>query len=397
MTKSLVAAVLLFGLTAAVQGAKVTFDFSGAETTLRRAIEDEAFPGCTVCVGTDRKIIWSAAYGHFDFQDKKRVRKDTIYDLASCTKVAGTTSVFMRLVAEGKLRVEEPVSKYAPDFVQSAANEQDKSWREQVRIEHLLTHSAGIAGWGPLYKSVNSYAELLEAVFKTPLDCAPARRVRYSDLSMMFLGEIATRAGTKNLAQLEQDLVFRPLRMRDTLRNPSEKLRDRIPPTEKWPDKDGYVHGVVHDENARAGEGLTGHAGLFSTAEDLGKLAAELLRALEGKSRLFPEPVVHDFFRERTFIPNLGRGLGWGISSTTLPDGTSGTVLSHTGFTGTSIRIDPARKIYIVLLSNRVHPSRDNEKIGRVRRQLTESVLRAIDGDRYQGDAKRSPQSEVGR
>lgn len=354
-------------------------DFSPAARTLERAIGDRAFPGCSVVVGTDTAVLWSASFGHFDYENKTPVARETIYDLASVTKVAGTTAVYMRLVALEKVRVSDAVEKHLPEFIAAATGDAEREQRRGITLEHLLTHTAGLASWKPLYRSVNSYAELLRAVMETPLVSEPGAKFRYSDLGMILLGEIASRAGGKPLAELERELVFVPLGMKDTLRNPPAALHPRIPPTERVSTADGatVIHGAVHDENARAGEGITGHAGLFSTAEDLGRLAAELLRGLDGRSKLFPREVVADFIRARSFDPDSPRGLGWGVGRDS--SGNRKPTINHMGFTGTSIWIDTERKLYMVLLTNRVHPTRDNNKISRVRSQAADAVLQAFD------------------
>ena len=251
---------------------------------LQRGIENHAFPGCTVVVGTGDKILWSEAFGYLDYEHRAPATKQTLYDLASVTKVTGTTSVFMQLVKQGKLRMSDPVSKYVPEFIELAPTAEDRAKREQITVEHLLTHTAGLTAWKAYYRSQTNYAGMLHAILTTPLESDPGARFRYSNFGMMLAGEVASRAGKTSLAELEKELVFGPLGMPNTIRNPPSQLWPHVAPTEKWPDGTNFVHGVVHDENARAGEGITGHAGLFSTGEDLAKLSAELLRADEGKS-----------------------------------------------------------------------------------------------------------------
>ncbi|MCW5550632.1 MAG: beta-lactamase family protein [Verrucomicrobiae bacterium] len=359
------------------QGEPATLDFTAAQTILEQGIEDRAYPGCTVTVGTGDKVLWSAACGRFDYADGAAVEKTTIYDLASVTKVAGTTAVYMRLAALEKVQLDEPVGRHLPEFIATAATAEEKGRRERITLEHLLTHTAGLVSWKPFYKSTTSYAELLAAICATPLESEPGRNYRYSDPGMILAGEIAARLGGKPLVQLERELVFGPLQMTNTCRNPSERLHARIPPTERLPDTGEFVRGVVHDENARAGQGITGHAGLFATAEDLGKFAAEMLRGLEGRSQLFPKPVMEDFLRERDFDRRSHRTLGWGLTKN--DSGSFGPAISHTGFTGTSMWLDPERRLYIVLLTNRVHPTRDNNRINRVRGELIAAVTTAFD------------------
>lgn len=355
-------------------------DFSEAAAILRRGVEDHAFPGYTVAVGTADKILWSEAFGCLDYTGHVPVTRQTLYDLASVTKVTGTTSVFMQLVQQGKVRMTDPVSKYLPEFIELAPTAEDREQRKQITVEHLLTHTAGLVAWKAYYRAHTNYAAMLQAILTTPLESAPGARCRYSDFGMFLAGEVASRAGKKPLAVLERELVFAPLGMTNTLRNPPAQLRARIAPTEKWPDSTNMVHGIVHDENARAGEGITGHAGLFSTAEDLGKLGAELLRADAGQSQWLSQSVFAEFTRPHELAPESGRGLGWGL------DNGEHRAISHNGFTGTYIRVELSRKMYLVLLTNAVHPTRDNNKLGAVRREAIASILRAFDtreGERH--------------
>ncbi len=348
-------------------------DFSEAAAILRRGVEDRAFPGCTVVVGTADKVLWSSAFGCLDYSGGTPVTEGTVYDLASVTKVAGTTSVFMQWVQRGKVRIADPVSKFIPEFLDLAPSAEDKALRRQVTLEHLLTHTAGLTAWKAYYRTHTNYAAMLRAILTTPLESAPGARSRYSDFGMFLAGEAAARAGGKPLAALERELVFVPLGMTSTLRNPAPGVRARIAPTEKLPDSTNIVHGVVHDENARAGEGITGHAGLFSTAADLGKLAAELLRADAGQSKWLSQTVFAEFARPHELAPNSGRGLGWGI------EGGEKRTLGHNGFTGTYVRVELSRKMYLVLLTNAVHPTRDNNKLGAVRREAINAILSAFD------------------
>ena len=360
----------IFAVTAFAGGAP---DFSGAAAILRQGIEDRAFPGCTVVVGTADKVLWSAAFGSLDYSRATPVTCATLYDLASVTKVTGTTAVFMQLVQQGKVRVTDPVSKYIPEFIDLAPTSEDKVWRKQITIEHLLTHTAGLAAWKAYYRTQTNYPAMLHAILTTPLESKPGARFRYSDLGMCLAGEIAARAGGKPLAELERELVFVPLGMTNTLRNPPVQMLARIAPTEKLPNSTNMVRGVVHDENARAGEGITGHAGLFSTAEDLAKLAAELLRADDGNSKWLSQAVFREFACEHNLAPNSHRGLGWG------PERGDQRAIGHNGFTGTYIRIELSRKMYLVLLTNAVHPTRDNDKLGAVRRAAIAAILGAFD------------------
>ena len=348
-------------------------DFSEAAAILRRGITNHAFPGCTILVGTPDAVLWSEAFGCLDYTGHVPVTRQTLYDLASVTKVTGTTSVFMQLVQRGQVKMTDPVSKYIPEFLELAPTAEDREKRKRITVEHLLTHTAGLTAWKAYYRTCTNYPAMLHAILTTPLESDPGARTHYSDFGMLLAGEVASRAGKKPLATLEQELVFRPLAMTNTMRNPPAQLRPRTAPTEKWPDRIDFVHGVVHDENARAGDGITGHAGLFSTAEDLGKLGAELARASEGKSQWLSQPVFAEFTRPHKLAPRSERGLGWGLERG------EGNAIGHNGFTGTYIRVDLGRKMYLVLLTNAVHPTRDNNKLGAVRREAIRAILQAID------------------
>ena len=348
-------------------------DFAEAAAVLQRGIQEHAFPGCTVVVGTEDKILWSEGFGCLDYDHHEPATRQTLYDLASVTKVTGTTSVYMQLVKQGKVRMSDPVSQYIPEFLDLAPTDEDRAKRKQITVEHLLTHTAGLTAWKAYYRSQTNYAGMLRAVLTTPLQSDPGEQFRYSDFGMMLAGEVASRAGKKPLAELERELVFGPLGMTNTMRNPPPNLQARIAPTERMPGSTNFVHGVVHDENARAGEGITGHAGLFATAEDLGKLGAELLRADDGESPWLSQPVLAEFARPRELARDSNRGLGWGIERGPKR------AIGHNGFTGTYIRVELARKMYIVLLTNAVHPTRDNNKLGSVRRAFLDSVLQAFD------------------
>lgn len=355
-------------------------DFSLIETTLRAAIEDHAFPGCAVAVGTDRGILWQDAFGCQTYANERPVTTDTIYDLASLSKVTGTTALLMKLSGDDTLNETDPLGKYIPEFISTATNNEDRARRQSVTLEHLMTHSSGLASWKAFYKTCDTYPKLLKGIMNTPMEAAPGERYKYSDLGFILLGDVVARAGGKPAPRLEQELIFQPLGMRDTLRNPPSRLKPRIAPTEKDPDGDGFLHGVVHDENSRFAGGVTGHAGLFSTVGDLSRYAIELLNAREGKGRVFKRNVVIEFTR-RQGMTGSNRGQGWQMPSGGNSAGKvfSTTSFGHTGYTGTSIWIDPERKLFLILLTNRVHPTREKSKISPVRSAVADAAAKAFD------------------
>ncbi len=361
--------------------------FGAAEEVLRKALASRIAPGASACAGGSRGILWYGAAGSLDYDGGPPVQSATLYDLASLTKVVATTSVVMRLVAAGRLRVEDPVRSFIPSF--------EGGGREEVTIEQLLTHSSGLPNWKPFFRSGKSPRETLEEVIDSPLTSAPGLVERYSDIGAILLGECAARAAGKPLAALSWELVFEPLAMRDTFFRPPPSELHRIAPTEVDREYRGrLVHGEVHDENAFALGGVAGHAGLFSTAEDLGRFAAEVLRSVRGEAgpRVFDPSIARRFATRRGLVAGSSRALGWDTrgdgADGSGPEGqrsSSGGKFSpgsfgHTGFTGTSIWIDPARDLFAVLLTNRVHPSRARDGMLDLRRDFHDAVAGGVAG-----------------
>jgi len=383
--------IILPALVAGAEGPSL--DFSAARRVLREAIADGAFPGCAVAVGTSEATLWLEGLGRFDYEQGPKVTPRSLYDLASLTKVVGTTSVVLVLVRDGKLQLDDRLVSLLPEFTGGG--------REDVTVEHILTHSSGLPAGRPLHEQATGYRQVIEKTLMTRLEARSGERERYSDLGYILLGELVTRVGKTPLPELERKLVFEPLGLHDTLRRPPPEELPRIVPTElrkpvrRRPmtrggkrgkgaagseDEPILIRGTVHDENADAGDGVTGHAGLFSTAQDLSVFARELLRALKGESEVFPRKLALRFFRRRELVPGSSRALGWDTPSGVSSAGTlfSSKSFGHTGFTGTSMWMDPERDLFVILLSNRVHPTRKNRKISKVRPKLADAVVRCL-------------------
>lgn len=345
--------------------------FDETRQLLASSVSAGAFPGAALAVGYRGAMVLDTSAGGLDYDPSSaRVTGDTIYDLASVSKVVATTSATMMLVESGRLLLDAPVQDYIPEF--QGAN------KEKVRVIHLLQHSAGLPAWLPIFKEVQGYDDFLKRVYAVPLEALPGARTLYSDFSMILLGEIVSRAAGRPLDQFISERLFVPLGMKSTLYRPPKELLERIAPTENDPWRKRIVRGEVHDENAYAMGGVAGHAGLFSTSHDLAVFAQMMLnRGMYDYRRYFRPETVDRF----TSVPAAGGdSLGWQKPSAS---GWTGRVFSpaaygHTGFTGTSIWIDPQRQLFIVLLTNRVHPSRDNVKINEARQKLTESIVRAL-------------------
>jgi CubicO group peptidase (beta-lactamase class C family) len=278
----------------------------------------------------------------------------------------------LQLVGEGRVQLDAPVQRYLPDW--TGPN------KERVTIRHLLSHASGLPSWRPLYKEATNAQEAMALVLQTQLDTLPAQRYVYSDLNAILLGEIVRRVTGRTLDVYLAERVYGPLGMRDTRFRPPASELARIAPTEFDPWRQRKVHGEVHDENAFMLGGVSGHAGLFSTAADLSRLARAYLNGgtLDG-TRVFDAATIAQFTRVQDSTISR-RALGW---ETPTGGNSAGHYLSrrafgHTGFTGTSLWIDPERGVYVLLLTNRVNPTRQNTRIGGVRVALADEALRAL-------------------
>jgi beta-glucosidase-like glycosyl hydrolase/CubicO group peptidase (beta-lactamase class C family) len=343
---------------------------AGVDSVMERAVAERAFPGGVVAVGRDGALVHLRAFGRLSYDpDAAEARTDTIYDLASLTKVVVTSTAAMILVDEGRLDVSRPVSAFLPRFRGAG--------KGKVAVENLLTHSSGLDWWAPLYQDTTGKQAYVERIQAMELTYPTGTRSLYSDLGLILLGEVLERVAGEPLDVFAQKRIFEPLGMKDTTYRPGPALLARIAPTERDPWRGRVVRGEAHDENAFAMGGVAPHAGLFGSAPDLARFAQMLLNGgvLEHK-RIVSREVVEQFTR-RAGIPGSTRGLGW---DTPHPDSSAGEKLSprsfgHTGFTGTSMWIDPERKLFVILLTNRVHPTRENNAIREVRRAVADAVV----------------------
>jgi beta-glucosidase-like glycosyl hydrolase/CubicO group peptidase (beta-lactamase class C family) len=347
---------------------------------LEEAVASKAFPGGVVVVGRRGKLVLERPFGRLTYErNAPEVTKDTIYDLASVTKVVATTTVAMVLYERGELVLEKPVRDYIPEF-----RGRDK---DRVTVTDLLAHTGGLLWWKDFYRE-NSASDpeeakkkYIDAICRMPLDYAPRSESVYSDLGVILLGEILERVSGLSLDELAQQEVFGPLGMDDTTFNPPESLRDRIAPTEDEPWRGRMVRGEVHDENAYAMGGVAPHAGLFSTGSDLARFAQAMLNGgIYGNHRILRSSTLEKFTTRPGLVPDSSRALGWDTPSHKSSSGRyfSTSSFGHTGFTGSSLWIDPERDVFVVLLTNRVHPSRENRQISQVRPALHDAVMEAI-------------------
>ena len=339
------------------------------QSLLDRAVRDSAFPGAVAVVGRKDRVLATVSAGHLDWKDSPTPDDRTLWDMASLTKVVALTSSMMQLVEQKKVDLDSPVQKYLPDW--KGPN------KDKVTVRHLLTHSSGLPSWRPLYKEATSADQALQLVLQTPLDTMPGARTVYSDLGAILLGQIVLRVSGQRVDAYARDHIFGPLGMTDTQYLPDKALLPRIAPTEVDPWRQRHIRGEVHDENAFMLGGVSGHAGLFSTARDVTRLTQAYLNGgvLDGARIWSPETIkLFTTVQDSTFS---NRALGWET-----PNGANSAgrmmkrpAFGHTGFTGTSIWIDPANDLFVVLLTNRVNPTRQNAKIGAVRQAVADMAL----------------------
>jgi CubicO group peptidase (beta-lactamase class C family) len=333
---------------------------------LTRAHADSAFPGAYAVVGTHAGILAEDSVGHLDWGPSAVPDEHSLWDLASLTKVVGMTTAIMQLREQGKVDLDAPLQRYIPEW--------QGPHKELVTIRHLITHTSGLPAFKAYDQQTHDPDSLAKLMFATALDTLPGARMVYSDIGAYMLGRLVERLSGETLDQYVLNHVFVPLRMNETMYRPPESLKPRIAPTEIDPIRGGKVWGVVHDERAYYLGGVSAHAGIFSSAHDLARFARMYLNhgMLDGARVVRPETI--ELFTTRQV---LDRALGW-----QKPDGSNsaGHLMSerafgHTGFTGTSIWIDPTRDVFVILLSNRVNPTRANTKIGRVRVALADAVM----------------------
>ena len=344
-----------------------------ARAVVRRAIAEQAFPAAVVEVGTLLEPLWREAFGRLTFEaDAPPARADTIFDLASLTKVIATTPLVMQQAERGALGLDDTVARYSSRWRSTD--------REDVTIRDLLAHCSGLTAYLPLFRDHQGRAEFEHAIGALPLEYPPRTKSIYSDLGFMLLAFILDDLGTSPLGDrfatlLDQMGIIERLQF-----NPPPQWRRETAPTGLDPWRGRVLVGEVHDENAWALGGAAGHAGLFGTSAAVGAYARHLLQVLDGRTGAFSRETLRTFVTRRTDVPGSSRALGW---DTMLPTSSCGTRMSprafgHTGFTGTSLWIDPDRNLYIVFLTNRVHPSRTNERIAQVRPALHDAVMESF-------------------
>jgi uncharacterized protein YbbC (DUF1343 family)/CubicO group peptidase (beta-lactamase class C family) len=346
----LLALVLVLAAAAPAPAAEAP-DFGAVDEAARDAVASGEIPGAVVLVGRGDETLYHRAFGFRSLvPEAAPMRPDTIFDIASLTKPVGTALAVMSLVERGTLSLEAPVGRYLREFRGAAFRE--------ITIRRLLTHSAGLVAYPPNASVKGGFPRAVAAIAKLKLDYPPGSGFQYSDTGFILLGEVVRRVAGEPLDRHLGRVLFRPLGLADTSFDPPARVHDRIAPTEFHQGR--MLQGQVHDPRARLLGGVTGHAGMFSTAADLARICRMLLDggALDGRRILRADTV--RLMWARAPDGNGKRTLGWDMSSgfsvIMAPFFPAGSV-GHTGFTGTSIWIDPSSRTYLILLTNRVHPS----------------------------------------
>lgn len=345
---------------------------------MQQAVRDSVFPGAVLLVGRNATIAMHEAFGNLGYGEFERpMPRNAIFDMASVTKVIATTTACMLLYERGLLDLDAPVQNYLPDFVGK-----DK---EKITLRHLLTHTSGLIAFRRYFIDYHNPQDIVAAILKEELSYPTATQTIYSDLGVILLGKIIELVSGKSLEAFCHEEIFAPLRMHETMYNPPEALRVRIPPTEidtvTFGRAGKITHGVVHDENAYMLGGVSGHAGLFSSARDVGMFVQMLLNGGSyGETRLLKPETIALFLKRQEVVKGSSRALGWDTAEGTNSAGKlmSTEAFGHTGFTGTSLWADPKTKLFVLLLSNRVHPTRENRRILSFRAKLHEAIVRAM-------------------
>jgi len=354
--------------------------FARAAEVLLQGVLDRAFPAASVEVGRMGGPLWRRSFGSLTYEPSAPETTDgTVFDLASLTKVIATATLVMRAVDSGVLTLDDPVRNWLTEWRGSD--------REGVTIRDLLAHASGLPAYLPFFRDHMGRVEFEPAICHTPLEYLPRTQAVYSDLGFILLGFVLDHAGSgesrttgrfdpaaalaSQFRKLASFITPEPLTF-----NPSRLWRDHTAPTELDQWRGRLLIGEVHDENAWALGGAAGHAGLFGTASAVGAFARASLRTIAGEPLLARSATFREFIRGSA-VPGSSRALGW---DTMLPTSSCGTRMSasaigHTGFTGTSLWIDWERDLYVVLLTNRVHPTRENNRLKAIRPAFHDAVM----------------------
>lgn len=350
-------------------------NYKKVDLLMESAITDSVFPAAVLLFGKDNHVLYNKAFGHFTFdKNSKEVTTNSIFDLASVSKVVSTTSAAMILVSEGKLDIDDKVITYLPEF--------NNNGKENITIRNILLHNSGLAAFKQYYDQYSSAEEVINDIMNLELENPVGEKYVYSDLGMITLQKVIEKIADKPLDVFIHDKLFAKLGMNNTMYNPSDYDKINCVPTELddfW--RMRLLQGEVHDERAYMLNGVAGHAGLFSTTSDLSKFVKLLLNNgnYEGEQIISSEIVKEWTTRQNE---QSDRALGWDTKSingySSAGQDFSKNSFGHTGYTGTSIWVDKESKLFVILLTNRVHPTRANKKISKFRPLVHDAIFEAV-------------------
>jgi CubicO group peptidase (beta-lactamase class C family) len=367
------------------------------EAAFAEAVEKGAIPGATVVVRVGADIAYEGAFGFRTIvPERSPMRLETVFDLSSLTKPLATTVAVMMLTREAKMRLDDRLTRFFHNF--------GVHGKGHVTFRHLLTHSSGLAAWRPFYQQiaeierggkVNFMASrgakefVYEEIHREKPEAPTATKTIYSDLNFMLLGEAVEQVSGVGLNRFCRDKIFRPLELRATdfidislvRTRRLEPVPEMFAPTAVCPLRKRLLVGEVDDENAFAMGGVAGHAGLFAPVKEVDRIVAELLACYAGRSDFVPQKIVQQFWARDTAVRGSTWALGWDSPSPEYSSSGhrfSAAAVGHLGFTGTSVWIEPERGIAISLLTNRVHPRRDNQAIRDFRPKIHDLIIEAL-------------------
>jgi len=351
------------------------YNFQKLDEIMQSGVDDKVFPAGVLLVGHRGRIVYNKAFGHYTYdKSSPKVTTESIFDLASVSKVIGTTSAAMLLYQDGLLELDYPVKNYLPEF---AVNGKDK-----ITIRNLLTHTSGLPAFKPFHTMGVDSAGIIDFIMNAKPEFEPGTDFVYSDLGMITMQKVIEHITGVPLNIFLEERVFSKLKMRNTFYNPSLDLRKDCVPTEDdhyW--RNRLLQGTVHDETCSILGGVAGHAGLFSTSGDLAKLLYLYVNdGKTGNTTFFRKDVIDLFTTPQNEFST--RALGWDTKSkegySSAGSKFSENSFGHTGYTGTSVWIDKERGLFVILLTNRVHPTRENTKIGKFRPRIHDAVIDAV-------------------
>ncbi len=350
------------------------------DNLMKQAVDDGIFPGAVLLVSSETKVVFLKPYGIANLYEQIPMTVETNFDLASFTKPLATTLAVMRLVQNRQLELEQPLGDLLPEFQGS-----DKAG---IRLKHLLYHNSGLPDYRPYFKDLSKIemgsrrAALRRFLVKEPLIKPSGQEVLYSDLGFMILAWVVEHVAGRRLDHFVTDEIYQPLGLENLFFNTdnADERRGPFAATENCLWRHEVLVGQVHDENAFAVGGIEGHAGLFGTAEDVNRLLVELLRTYHGQmaAALFDKDLLHQFFKR---LPKTDKAMGFDmprLKGASCGRGFSTNSVGHLGFTGTSFWMDLEQSIIVILLTNRVHPTRENERIKKFRPHLHDTVINTM-------------------